>query len=101
LGFREIGQIRAHGFKVTSLGTEHDAKWNGQPTYTNECWVFDDLEVVILEIRTNLRGRNKTTINLSNIRHEEPNPALFQIPSDYTITPPQEMDFHPSNAEPN
>jgi hypothetical protein len=99
LDFREIGQIRAHGFKVTVIGIE-DGEWKGQPTDISEYWVFDDLEVVILEIRTNLRGKNKSTITVSNIRREEPNPTLFQIPPDYTIRPPQEMHFPASNSEP-
>jgi hypothetical protein len=100
LGFREMGQIRAHGFKVTVLGTEQEPDWNGRPTSISEQWVSDELEIVILEIRTNVKGKNKSTITVSNIRREQPNPALFQIPPDYTITPPQEMHFPASNSEP-
>ncbi len=101
LGFREMGQIRAHGFKVTVLGTEQEPDWNGRPTSISEQWVSDELEIVILEIRTNVKGKNKSTITVSNIRREQPNPALFQIPPDYTITPPREMHFPVSNSEPN
>ena len=102
LGFKDIGEIRTHGFKVTVLGTQQDGEWNGRPTEIREYWVLDDLAVIILEIRTNLRGKNKTTINVTDIQRKKPNPSLFEIPPDYTINPiPQEMHFPESNPQPN
>jgi hypothetical protein len=102
LGFKDIGEIRTHGLRVTVLGTEQDGEWNGRPTYITEYWVFDDLSVTILEIRTNLKGKNKNTITVSDIRRNEPNPSLFEIPPDYTINhAPQEMHFPESNPKPH
>jgi hypothetical protein len=102
LGFKDIGEFRTHGFRVTVLGMGQDGEWNGKPTSISEYWVFDDLAVTIMEIRTNLRGKNKTTITVTDIRRKEPNPSLFEIPPDYTVNPtPQEVHFPESNPRSN
>jgi hypothetical protein len=60
---------------------------------TSERWHSPDLQVDLLVKNNNpTGGQNSTTF--SNIRRDEPDPALFQVPADYTV---QEPPNRPAN----
>jgi hypothetical protein len=52
--------------------------------------VSDDLAEVILQILTNLERKVETRITLTDIRCEEPDSLLFEIPAGYKIDSPVE-----------
>jgi hypothetical protein len=94
LGYREIEGISARGVRLTNLGTESDGEWNGKPVRITETWASDDLAATILEIRTNPRKQAVDITTLTNIKREEPDHSLFEIPPGYKINPtPDEMPF--------
>jgi hypothetical protein len=58
---------------------------NAQPIVsTSEIWYSPDLQIVVSSKRNDPRT-GESTYTLSNIQRAEPNPSLFQVPSDYTI----------------
>jgi hypothetical protein len=58
---------------------------NAQPIVsTSEIWYSPDLQIVVASKHNDPRT-GESTYTLSNIQRGEPNPSLFQVPSDYTI----------------
>jgi hypothetical protein len=94
LGYREIEGISARGVRLTNLGTESDGEWNGKPVRITETWASDDLAATILEIHSNPRKQMEDIVTLTNIKRQEPDHSLFEIPPGYQINPtPDEMPF--------
>ena len=94
LGYREIEGISARGVRLTNLGTESDGEWNGKPVRISETWASDDLAATILEIHSNPRKQMEDIVTLTNIKRQEPDHSLFEIPPGYKINPtPDEMPF--------
>jgi len=87
LGIRDIQGIPARGVKTTTLGTEKDGEWNGKPVSESELWVSDDLAAQVLSIRKDLKTGSEGRSELMAIKREEPDPALFQIPTGYEVNP--------------
>lgn len=87
LGYKEVEGIQAHGIKVTHLGTEKDGEWNGKPVDIYEGWASEDLAATILEIQITSKVSSESRRTLTNIRREEPEPSLFEIPPGYKINP--------------
>lgn len=50
----------------------------------NERWYSDDLQMLVKTVNSDPRF-GVSTYEFTNISREEPDPALFQIPADYTI----------------
>jgi hypothetical protein len=80
LGFKEVEGVLTHGYRSTILGTQEDDEWNGKVRYVDETWISDDLSEIVLQILTNVRGKTETRITLSDIKREEPDASLFEIP---------------------
>ena len=58
---------------------------NAQPIETvHEMWMSDELKVPVMVKTTDPRSGASTT-QLTNINRAEPDAALFQVPSDYTV----------------
>jgi hypothetical protein len=58
---------------------------NAQPIVsTSEIWYSPDLQIVVSSKRNDPRT-GESSYTLSNIQRGEPNPSLFQVPSDYKI----------------
>jgi hypothetical protein len=57
-----------------------------------ESWFSPDLQIALL-IHTSDPRFGETEYRLSDIHRSEPDPALFEIPSDYTVQqdPPHQM----------
>jgi hypothetical protein len=94
LGYREIEGISARGVRLANLGTESDGDWNGKPVRISETWASDDLAATILEVHSNPRKQMEDIVTLTNIKRQEPDHSLFEIPPGYKINPtPDEMPF--------
>ena len=84
LGQQLINGVTAKGKSVTRT-IAAGAIGNAQPIVEKtETWTSPDLQVVVLSKRSDPRI-GQMTYALSNIQRTEPNTALFQVPSDYTI----------------
>lgn len=60
-------------------------------TATRETWTSEELKVVILSHMNDPRS-GEQTLKLININRSEPDPSLFQPPSDYTVVD-EKADF--------
>jgi hypothetical protein len=85
LAMQTINGVQATGTRVTRTIPAGEIG-NAQPIQVvHEIWLSADLKVPVMEKRTDPRS-GTTTIQLTNITRSEPDPALFQAPSDYTVT---------------
>jgi hypothetical protein len=80
-----VNGIRSKGSRVTmtipkgTFGNDRDIK------IVNERWYSDDLQVLMKSTNSDPRF-GVTTYELTNIVQSPPNPALFQVPTDYTLS---------------
>jgi hypothetical protein len=99
LGFKEVEGITTHGYSETYLGAEDDGERNGKAKSVTETWVSDDLAEVMLYVQmdTGPNSKREIRIMLANVRQEEPDASLFEIPAEYkTESSPEQM--RPSGA---
>jgi hypothetical protein len=84
LGQMNIEGILVNGTLVTRTIPAGQVGNQSPIQVTSERWYSPDLKVNLL-VKNNdpMRGQNTTTV--SNINRNEPDPSLFQVPSDYTI----------------
>lgn len=84
LGSRMIGGIRAEGVRRTTtipageIGNELPIK------IVSEEWTSPELQLLVLTTHSDPR-MGESSYRMLNILRSEPNPTLFQIPSDYTV----------------
>jgi hypothetical protein len=84
LGSRTIGGVTADGTR-TSFVIPAGKEGNSDPlTITHESWISSDLKLEVLRIDSDPRS-GTTTMELSNIDRNEPQPNLFQAPEGYTV----------------
>ncbi|HZT38679.1 MAG TPA: hypothetical protein VFA28_12325 [Bryobacteraceae bacterium] len=84
LGTQIVNGVSATGTRTT-LTIPAGAVGNTQPIQVvREVWTSTDLKVPVLIKITDPRFGDTTT-QLTNIVRAEPDPSLFQIPSDYTV----------------
>ena len=84
LGMQLCAGVNAQGTRTTRTipaGTIGNAQ---ALTITNERWVSPDLQTVVMSKRTDPRT-GSASFQLTNIVKQEPDPTLFQVPSDYTV----------------
>jgi hypothetical protein len=88
LGTQTIDGVLAEGSRTT-VTYPIGAVGNDRPIATvSETWTSPELKTVVF--RKNSDPRNGESITrLTNISRVEPDPSLFQIPSDYEIVDPQ------------
>lgn len=85
LPMQTINGVQATGTRVTRTIPAGQIG-NAQPIQiVHETWLSPDLEVPVMVKVSNPRFGTRVT-QLTNITRGEPDPALFQVPSDYTIT---------------
>lgn len=87
LGYREINGVQAEGLRTITLGKEDDGEWQGKPVNEDEAWSSEDLGATVLRIRKDFRKGTESREELINIKLEEPDPALFEIPPGYKVNP--------------
>jgi len=84
LAMQTVNGVQATGERVTRT-IPAGQMGNAQPIQTvHETWMSVDLKIPVMVKDTNPRG-GTTTVQLTNITRSEPDPALFQSPSDYKV----------------
>ena len=80
-----INGVQATGTRVTRTIPAGQIG-NAQPIQVvTETWRSPDLQVPVMTKRIDPMHGNVVT-QLTNIARAEPDPSLFQVPSDYTVT---------------
>lgn len=85
LGTDQMEGLLVEGQRETmTIATE--AEGNDAPiTVVTDRWLSPDLQIWVLVKRTDPRTGESVT-QTTNIERVEPDPSLFQVPSDYTVT---------------
>jgi len=85
LPMQTINGVQATGTRVTRTIPAGQIGNAQAIQIVHETWVSPDLKIPVMERTTDPRS-GSTTIQLTNIVRAEPDPDLFQAPSDYTVT---------------
>jgi hypothetical protein len=81
----DLGHRQIEGFDTQGLRTSRTVQGPSQPmTTSQEFWCSDELGVILLQVSESSLGTRDETL-LTKIARQEPDPALFEIPPDYTI----------------
>lgn len=91
LGMKEIDGISVRGYRTVQREPEDDSEWKGRAGIS-EVWVSDDLAATMLEIKSDLEKTSEGRTRLTNVKREEPDAALFEIPAGYTVNS-QELPY--------
>lgn len=87
LGTREFNGIKAEG-KLRSYEIPAGEIGNRNPiVVSDETWYAPDLQVTVYTRHSDPRSGD-TVFRLDNLKRGEPAPALFTVPSDYTVKDP-------------
>ncbi len=90
LGYTTLNGMQAKGTRTTRT-IPAAVSGTGKPvTVSDEVWYSEDLHMNLMEEHIDIRG-GKQTVAILSIKREEPQPALFEVPSGYKIvdmTPP-------------
>jgi len=87
LGTRSIEGVEARGERIKMLPPDSSGSVATLTDDTvTERWCSEDLSALVLTISQNGRIGRKSTVAMRNIERTEPDPQLFQIPPNYTIT---------------
>jgi hypothetical protein len=80
LGIREIEAVPAHGIRETqTVMDENDGK---EVTVTDEYWYSQDLRINLMIKHSDPR-QGITTMTVSQVTRNEPDPAFFEVPEGY------------------
>ncbi len=85
-----LGSQIMEGVQVTGIRTTRTIEvgkiGNDRPiTIVTEVWTSPELKTIVLSKRNDPR-MGEQTFKLTNIQRSEPDPSLFTVPSDFTIT---------------
>jgi hypothetical protein len=84
LGTQVFEGVQAEGTRIT-MTIPAGQIGNERPIVTvNERWYSPELQTVVMTRNSDPRS-GETTYRLTNINRNEPDPTLFQVPSDYTV----------------
>jgi hypothetical protein len=92
LGHKLIEGLDTKGLRITLL---HPVGQPGAAGHSNqrELWCSEEMGAVLLEISPSLKEGVKRESKLEKLQRVEPDPSLFQIPADYTLT--ERVQEHP------
>jgi hypothetical protein len=85
LAMQTINGVQATGTRVTRTIPAGQIGNAQAIQIVHETWISADLKVPVMVKISDPRS-GTTTTQLTNITRAEPDPALFQTPSDYTVT---------------
>jgi hypothetical protein len=85
LGTQTIAGVTAQGTRFTRTIPAGQIGNEKPITIVHERWYSSDLQTVVMSKRSD-PWSGETTYTLSNISRTEPDPSLFTVPSDYTVT---------------
>jgi hypothetical protein len=88
LAMQTINGVQATGTRVTRTIPAAQIGNAQAIQIVHETWISPDLKLPVMEKSSDPRT-GTTTRQLTNITRAEPDPALFQAPSDYTVTTPR------------
>jgi hypothetical protein len=92
LGTQNVNGVSATGHRTT-LTVATGEIGNDRPIrVVSETWYSSDLQMLVKSSNADARFGD-TSYELMNINRAEPDPALFQIPSDYTVSPSKTIMF--------
>jgi hypothetical protein len=84
LGVQMQNGVLATGTRNTRTIPQGQIGNNRDIHVVDEHWYSEDLQMLVKSINSDPRF-GETTYELTNISQDDPDPALFQIPADYTI----------------
>jgi hypothetical protein len=84
LGTQLIGGVTAQGTRITRTIPAGQAGNQAPLVSVTERWYSPELQTDVMRKQVNPQF-GETTFQLTNIVRAEPDPALFQVPSNYTI----------------
>jgi hypothetical protein len=82
LGNEFINDLAAEGRRITSV-YRTSASSEEQSRSVVESWYSQELKLTLLMTESSSAGKNTT--HVENLNRAEPDPLLFEVPSDYTI----------------
>lgn len=86
LGHRSIEGLDAQGWRITTSVQIPNSSPPAKMQRIRELWCSEELGAVLLESISGSLDGPKTEEALTKIERTEPDPALFEIPSDYTVS---------------
>jgi outer membrane lipoprotein-sorting protein len=87
LGTQAVNGVQAQGARTTNTIPVGAIGNNRELKTVSERWESRDLGLLIKTVTTDPRF-GTTTYDLTNIVQGPPDPSLFRVPSDYTVSPP-------------
>ena len=85
LGTQTVAGVAAQGTRVTKTIPAGQIGNEKPIIIVREVWYSNDLQTMVMSKRSD-PWSGETTYTLTNIQRNEPNAALFSVPSDYTVT---------------
>ena len=85
LGSKMIEGVRAEGKRSTRTVPAGEIGNEKPMFFVNEVWTSPELQVTVMSKHVDPQA-GETVYTLTNIQRSEPDPALFSVPADYTIT---------------
>jgi hypothetical protein len=87
LGDQTIEGVLAHGQRTKALQVDSAGSLRTLSDDTvTERWCSDEISALVLTVSENTKTGRKSTVAMRNIERTEPDPQLFRIPADYSIT---------------
>jgi hypothetical protein len=86
LGHRSIEGFDAQGWRITTLVQMPNTSPPAKLQRIRELWCSEELGAVLLESASGSLDGPKQEAALTKIERIEPDPKLFEIPSDYTVS---------------
>jgi hypothetical protein len=83
LGIREIEGLPAHGVRETQTIPADNSGTGYEMLISDEYWYSDDLRINLVLKHSDPRT-GTVTMTVTQVKRTEPDPALFEIPHDYT-----------------
>ncbi len=84
LGTQTVNGVEAQGTRYTRTIPAGQIGNSKPITIVTERWYSPDLQMVVMNKRTDPMNGNSVT-QFTDIQRGEPDPTLFQVPSDYTV----------------
>ncbi len=85
LGTQNVEGVVAEGTRTVSTIPAGQIGNERPIDIVSEEWYSKDLQMIVMSRHSDPRTA-ETTYRVTNIRRGEPDPSLFQVPSDYTVT---------------
>ena len=84
LGTKTIDGVLVYGTRRTTIIPEGEQGIDRPLTTTNEEWISKDLHLTVLSTHYN-PASGTSTVRIANLSTSEPDPALFMVPTGYTV----------------